>query len=128
MRATLLRSLVAAIGITAVLSLILIIFGTRLITLWIGPVVEAPFMLLVGLGLWRVIEAGGNAVAMFLNGASVVQFQLILAASLAILAIVLKVILVTHLGISGVVWATILAYLATVPATLWFVRRWLVER
>ena len=127
-RATLLRSLVAAIGITAVLSLILIIFGTRLITLWIGPVVEAPFMLLVGLGLWRVIEAGGNAVAMFLNGASVVQFQLILAASLAILAIVLKVILVTHLGISGVVWATILAYLATVPATLWFVRRWLVER
>jgi O-antigen/teichoic acid export membrane protein len=127
-RQTLLRSLTAAIATTTVLSLILVTFGARLIALWTGPVVDAPFMLLVGLGLWRVIEAGGNAVSMFLNGANVVQFQLYMAALMATIAIVLKVILVTYFGISGVVWATIVANLATVPPTFWYVRRWLRER
>jgi O-antigen/teichoic acid export membrane protein len=127
-RRTLLHSLTAAIVLTAMLSLVLVIFGTRLIALWTGPVVDAPLMLLVGLGLWRVIEAGGNAVSMFLNGANVVQFQLYMAALMATIAIVLKVILVTYFGISGVVWATIVANLATVPPTFWYVRRWLRER
>ena len=27
-----------------------------------------PFALILGLGVWKVIEAGGNAGAMFLNG------------------------------------------------------------
>jgi O-antigen/teichoic acid export membrane protein len=127
-RRTLLRSLTAAIATTAVLSLVLVIFGGRLVALWTGPVVEVPPMLLVGLAFWKVIEAGGNAVSMFLNGANVVRFQLYLAALVAILAIVLKVFLVTRIGISGVVWATIVANLATVPATFWFVREWLRQR
>ena len=127
-RRALLLSLTAAIVTTAVLSLVLVVFGTRLIALWTGPVVDAPFMLLVALGLWKVIDAGGNAVSMFLNGANVVRFQLIIAALMTPLAIVLKVILVTQIGISGVVWATIIANLATVPPTFWFVRKWLRER
>jgi O-antigen/teichoic acid export membrane protein len=127
-RKTLLRSLSAAIVTTSVLSTILVIFGARLITLWTGPAVDPPFMLLLGLGLWKVMEAGGNSVAMLLNGANVIRFQLALAALMAVLAIVLKVILVAQIGISGVIWATILADLVTVPPTFWFVRRWLRER
>ena len=127
-RRTLLRSLSATIVTTTALSLILVIFGARFVTLWIGPTVDPPFMLLLGMGLWKVMEAGDNAVSMFLNGANVVRFQLALAALMAILAIVLKVILVAHIGISGVIWATIFANLATVPPTFWFVRRWLRGR
>jgi O-antigen/teichoic acid export membrane protein len=127
-RRTLRRSLLAAIVVATALSSTLLIFGARLIELWVGPAVDPPFMLLLGLGLWKVMEAGDNAVAMFLNGASVIRFQLALAALMAVLAIVLKVLLVAQIGIPGVVWATIIANLATVPPTFWFVRRWLRER
>src|SRR5205085_10414125 len=93
-RRTLLRSLSAALVTTALLSVILVSFGRQIIALWTGQeVVDPSFMLLVGLGLWRVIDAGDNAVSMFLNGVNVVRFQLIMAALMAILAIVLKVIL-----------------------------------
>lgn len=127
-RATLLRSVSAAIVVTGALSLFLIIFGAQIIELWTGPAVKAPFMLFVGLGLWKIIESGDNAVAMLLNGANVIRFQLILAAVMAAIAISLKLVLVNHIGISGVVWATVLANLTTLPATFWFVRRWLRER
>jgi O-antigen/teichoic acid export membrane protein len=127
-RQTLLRSLLGAVIVAGALSLILVIFGVRLIELWVGPTVDVPFILLLGLGLWKVMEAGDNAVAMLLNGANVVRFQLILSALMAVLAIVLKVLLVAQIGISGVVWATIFAHLATVPAIIWFVRKWLRER
>jgi O-antigen/teichoic acid export membrane protein len=127
-RKTLLRSLSASIVATSVLSLVLIVFGTSLITLWTGQDINPPFMLLLGLGLWKVIEAGDNSVSMFLNGANLVRFQLVLAAVMATLAITLKIVLVARVGISGVIWATILANLFTIPPMFWFVRRWLVEK
>jgi O-antigen/teichoic acid export membrane protein len=127
-RKTLLRSLSAAVVTTAGLSVILVIFGARIIALWTGPGIDPPFLLLLGFGIWKVMEAGGNAVSMFLNGANVFQFQLLLAALLASVAIILKLTLVTRIGIAGVIWATILADLVTIPWTFWFVRRWLREK
>jgi O-antigen/teichoic acid export membrane protein len=127
-RRTLLRSLSVSIAATSVLSLVLIVFGASLISLWTGQDVDPPFALLLGLGLWKVIEAGDNSVSMFLNGANVVRFQLVLAALMATLAISLKIVLIARIGISGVIWATILANLVTVPPTIWFVRQWLSEK
>lgn len=121
---TLLRSFWAGVVTAAVLSSILVIFGNYLIKLWIGPTVEPPFMLLLGLGLWRVMDSGGNAVSMLLNGANAIRFVSIVGIVTAALAIALKVALIGNFGISGVIWATIVANLATLPATFWFVRRW----
>lgn len=122
-RETLMRSIWMAIGTAAVLSLVLVIFGARILELWVGRAVDPPFMLLLGLGLWKVIEAGDGAVAMFLNGANVFRFQVALAAMMAPLAIVLKVLLAAQIGITGVVWATIFANLATAPPTFFYIRK-----
>jgi O-antigen/teichoic acid export membrane protein len=122
---TLLRSLFASIGVTTVLSATLIVFGPWIISVWTGPTVVPSFALLLGLGIWKVIEAGGNAVSMFLNGANVIRFQLVLAALMASLAVVLKIFLVTRVGLAGVVWATVIANLAIVPLMVWFIRGWL---
>lgn len=124
-RSTLLRSLRMTIVLTSAVSLILVASGAQLIELWTGSTLDPPFTLLLGLGIWRVIDSTGNAVSMFLNGANVVRFELLIGVITAVLAITLKLILVPHLGISGVVWATIIAYSVTIPMTFVFIRSWL---
>ena len=51
------------------------------------------------------------AIAMFLNGARIVKLQLAVALATGIVAIALKFLLVPSIGVAGVVWATVLAYL-----------------
>ncbi len=105
------RSFLTSIGLAAVGSTCLVFAGPRLLALWVGHAVEPLFLLMLGLGVWKVIEAGGNAVAMFLNGAHVVGIQVTLATITAIVVIVLKIVLVASLGTAGAIWATVIGYL-----------------
>lgn len=119
-RRTLVRSLLWAIGLAAVAAALLVVLGPFLLRLWVGHAVDPPFLLLLGLGLWKVVEAGGNALAMFLNGAHVVRTQVVIGLVMAVVAIVLKIVLAGVLGVPGVVWGTLIAYSAcsTVPSLL----------
>jgi O-antigen/teichoic acid export membrane protein len=119
-RRTLLRSTTTAVLVSAVCCCALVLLGPTLIKLWVGSAIQAPLGLLLGLALWKVIEAGGTALAVFLNGAHVVRSQVILASLTAGSALALKVLLVGRLGVSGAVWATICAYLVftAVPIAL----------
>jgi O-antigen/teichoic acid export membrane protein len=110
-RHTLWRSTTLAVGVAAVFSGVLVLLGPLLIKLWVGTAVQPPLLLLLGLALWKTIEAGGTALAVFLNGAHVVRSQVILASLTAVSALTLKVLLVGQLGVPGTVWATIAAYL-----------------
>jgi O-antigen/teichoic acid export membrane protein len=123
-RRTLKRSLIMAVGIAAVLSALLVLFGDRIISVWVGHAVNPPLALLMGLGVWKVIEAGGNALAVFLNGAHVVRLQVILALITAVTSIVLKVVLVREIGAAGVVWASAIAFVScTAIPTAFFMRK-----
>lgn len=104
------RSFLASIGLAAVGSTCLVLAGPRLIALWVGHAVEPLFLLMLGFGVWKVIEAGGNAVAMFLNGAHVVSAQVIVATITAVVVIVLKIALVNLFGTPGAIWATVIGY------------------
>lgn len=109
-RQTLRRSLTSAIVIASLLASLLVLFGDRLISLWVGHAVDPPLALLVVLGVWKIMEAAGNALAVFLNGANILRLQAILAAAMAAAAITLKLVLVQRIGIPGAVLATILSY------------------
>ena len=111
MRRTLKHSLLASIGLATVLASAMVVISPWLITLWIGHAIEASLPLLLGLGLWKVIEPGGMALGVFLNGAHMVRLQVIFSVVTATIAIFLKIILVGQIGVSGVVWATIISYL-----------------
>ena len=108
---TFVRSLVASISLAAIASTVLVLVGPMLLKLLVGRAIEPPFLLLIGLGLWKTLEAGGNSIAMLLNGGNVVGLQVALATSMAIAAITFKIVLVGWIGAAGAVWATILAYL-----------------
>jgi O-antigen/teichoic acid export membrane protein len=117
------RSLLVALSVASILSLGLVIAAPTLLSYWVGRPVDPPLLLLIGLALWKVIEAGGNAVAMLLNGANVVRPQIIIAVMTGIGAFILKIVLVGHIGISGAVWATIIAFclIGIVPLGMWAV-------
>ena len=107
---TLTRSLGIVFGAAALGSAILMLLANRLILWWIGPQIHAPFVLLVGLAIWTVMECCGNTVAMFLNGASIVRFQIIVASIFGVSCVVVKVLLTRAHGIAAVPWATIITY------------------
>jgi len=102
------------------ISLMLVLFGEKILSLWVGHNVTPPLLLLLGLGVWKVIEAGGNTLAFFLNGANVVRLQVIIATLTAISAITLKIFLVQKIGVAGVVWAMVVSYLFFSVIPLYF--------
>ena len=109
-RRTLSRTLLGVFVLTTAASTVLLLLSNRLILWWVGPQVRPPFLLLLGLAIWTVMSSCGNTLAMFLNGASIVRFQLINAAIFGIPCLVTKIIFARHYGVVGVPWAAIITY------------------
>jgi len=107
---TLIRSLLAAVSLASLLGATFVLFGPKLIHLWVGDKVHASLVLLIGFACWTVVQSGGNAVAMFLNGASIVKPQVIIASICAMCALVVKISFVHYWGIDGIPWATLISY------------------
>jgi O-antigen/teichoic acid export membrane protein len=107
---TLTRSLRLAIGYSTVSSLILFLSGPALIRLWTGSVIQPTMLLLLGLALWKVVEACANALLYFLNGARVVGMQAVVGVATAILTLSLKILLIPRIGVAGAVWGTLIVY------------------
>lgn len=110
-RRTLRRSVGTAVIVAAIVASFLLAAGPELLRLWVRDAVTPAFTLLCALAVWKVIEAGGVATAMFLNGARVIRLQLWCAVPTALVAISLKIWWVPLFGVSGAVWASAAAFL-----------------
>jgi O-antigen/teichoic acid export membrane protein len=108
---TLKRSVLMAVTVAALFGAVLVLIGPELLHIWVRDAVTPSLGLLLAFAVWKVVEAGGGALAMFLNGARVIRLQIWCAIPTALLAIVLKIALVPALGTPGVVWASVIAYL-----------------
>ena len=123
------RSLFVSLGAAAGMSTLLVVATPKLLPLWVGHEVNTPFLVLAGLGVWKVIEACGNAMAMLLNGANVMRQQMLVAVLTGASALALKVYLVGQIGVAGAVWASIIAFsiFSVIPLCLWVIPRALAE-
>jgi O-antigen/teichoic acid export membrane protein len=127
---TLRRSFLASVGLAGLGSIVLVCAGSWIITLWVGNVIATSMLLLVGLGIWQVLQPGISAIVMYLSGANALRFLAIVGVTTAILAIALKIYLVPVMGISGVVWASILSYVFCTCIPIYFFfrkKKWLDE-
>ena len=113
-RRTLGRSLVLVFVSAAAASLTLLLIAHRVLAWWIGPNFSPPFVLLLGLALWTVMDCCGNTLAMFLNGASIMRFQIVMASCFGLACLAVKIYFTRHFGVVGVPWATLLTYLSIV--------------
>jgi O-antigen/teichoic acid export membrane protein len=110
-RRTLRRSLLLVFGVASVASGLLLLLSYHLIYWWVGSRVHPPFLLLLGLAIWTVVNCCGDALSSFLNGASIVQFQIVVASIFGVGCIAFKIFLIRRFGIIGIPWSTIITYL-----------------
>lgn len=123
-RRTLTRATAIGVAVTTASSAFLVITGRDVLRIWLGPVFDPPFMMLLGMALWAVVSTAFTSIAMLLNGASVIRFQVIVASVMAGASIAASIALAGSFGVSGVIWGTLLAYLvcAALP-TFWYLPR-----
>lgn len=110
---TLTRSMAVSLCFSTFAAALLVGFGGQVLKIWVGAQIDPSFLLLMGLGIWVILEAGGNAWGVFLNGANVVRMQVIIASLFAISSILFKIFLAKEIGIPGIVWATVITYAIT---------------
>ena len=124
LRRTLVRTTVGGIAVTVVSSAFLLVFGRDVLRIWLGPVFDPPFMLLLGLALWAVISTAFTSISMVLNGATLIGFQVVVAIAMAVSSIAASIYLGNEFGLAGVIWGTLLAYvLCSAIPTLWYLPR-----
>jgi O-antigen/teichoic acid export membrane protein len=125
-RRTLLRSSCAVSLIATAISIALLLAFDPMVTLWVHRTVPATLSLQIGLAFWSVIDAVGVSLAMFLNAAHVVKFQVILATVFSLTCFALKLWLVAIYGATMLPWVTVLLYMPMVLLpVLWNLKQWL---
>ena len=118
---TLVRSLRLTLLICGIPAVCLVMFGRNIVHIWVGPLIQPSLFLLLGMGIWAVLGGLGSCLAMFLNGANILKFQVVCAVLMASVALVLKIWLARQWGGAGVIWGTVIAYTfcAAVPLAVY---------
>lgn len=108
-------------------ALLLVVLGQQLVDLWVGAGrLEMPWLLLVSFGVWTALNAVSGPMAMLLNGAHVVTFQVVCAVAMAVSNIALSIAFTHWLGVAGPVLGSVVAQTAciTVPSLVYVSRMW----
>jgi O-antigen/teichoic acid export membrane protein len=105
-RRTLFRSLLLVFSGACLASGAMLFLSRRLIFWWVGTHVSPPTLLLAGMAIWTLLECCGTTVAMFLNGASLMRFQIVVASLFGTACIATKVVLIRRYGIGAIPWST----------------------
>lgn len=105
------RSVRMSLSVAGSTSVLLVLLGLPIIAAWVGTsTIQPSFGLVLAIGMWTTLAAVGNAVAMLLNGAQVMRFQVVIATTMAAANIMLSVALTSQIGVSGVVWGSVVAF------------------
>ena len=123
-KSTLARSVATSLLIAVPMSVLLILLGRDILRIWVGTGIAPSFSLLLGLGAWMVMSSAWGAVAMFLNGANALRIQVVCTLPMCAGALIIKVFLARSIGLSGIIWGTVVAQsvFIVIPITV-YVRR-----
>jgi O-antigen/teichoic acid export membrane protein len=110
-RRTLSRSLLLSLSLSFIVSSLLLLLARTLIYWWVGHRIHPPFLLLLGLAVWSVFECFRNTLGVFLNGATVVRFQIAVSCTFGVVCVIMKVFLIGRWGSVAVPWSTVFSCL-----------------
>ncbi len=124
-RRTLSRTLLVVFGGASAAACTVLLLSHRLLGWWVGnKAIHPPFLLLAGLAVWCVLDCCGNALAVFMNGASVMRFQILTASIFGVACVSAKIIFLQRFGVAAIPWSTIVTYgLCTVIPCAVFIPR-----
>ena len=106
---TLRRSMKVSLALVVPSSVALVLFGPRILHLWVGNAVNPPSALWWALAGWIVLNALTQPLAMLCNGAGVVRMQVISALAMTVINLGLSIALTIHLGVVGPVLGSLVA-------------------
>jgi O-antigen/teichoic acid export membrane protein len=107
---TLRNSLVGTVLIASAMSFVMFWSADFILTVWVHGRVHPTAALLAGFAVWVIFEAGGSALAMFLNGAAIIKFQVIVASAFGVACVLAKLYGAQSYGVAAIPWATLATY------------------
>lgn len=103
------RLIIASLALAALTALPLMLLGPTLLRWWVGGEVAPPDQLFVAFGLFWLISALTQPVAVFLAAANALRLQLGCAALLAAGSLALKLLMAQRFGMAGIAWGRVAA-------------------
>jgi O-antigen/teichoic acid export membrane protein len=124
-RKALVRGSALLAGLTVAGSALLLVFGERLLRLWLRTDLGIGAGLLWAISAWVLAQALVRIPNLLLNGLAILRFQIAACSIGTAIAIGLKFALAPYFGVSGILWSTTLvAFLLVIPAFIWRIWRW----
>jgi O-antigen/teichoic acid export membrane protein len=119
-RKTFKRTVIGLGTMTFAATLILVIYGNIILTLWVGPQMRVSFALLLAFGVRCVLSAYLQPLSFLLNGMGKLRAQAIIAILMSIFNLVLSILFVRSFGVIGAILGTVIAELTVVviPETI----------
>lgn len=102
---TLRRSVLFAVLAACASAAILALGFDRIVGLWVHRPLAVGGVLLAGFAVWCVVDAAGTAIATFLNAASIMRYQVIVASVFALLCLGGKALVIVYVGTWAIPWA-----------------------
>ncbi len=109
---TLRVSTIAATTLAVGLALPLALTGRDLIRIWAGAAAVPPWPVLAWMCVWSAVLAPANSAVCFLNASGVVRWQVWIGSLTAAANVGLSILWARSYGISGVIAATVVSYVA----------------
>jgi O-antigen/teichoic acid export membrane protein len=123
-QATFRRSMIIGLVVNVPYALLLLFFGNTALHLWVGNKITVPFIALAAFAIWTMMSSFNGAIAMFLNGANAIRFEAILGSVMACVNLTLSIVLTQILGLSGVIWGSVIAQavIVLIPSSIYISR------
>ena len=103
------RSIKIGLLVNVLPSIFLLIFGQLTINLWTGVSIVAEPLLLLSLAIWTILNSFNTPIAMLVNGVNLIRFLAVCGTFMAISNLILSIFLTERIGLSGVVWGSIIS-------------------
>ncbi|MDC3246279.1 oligosaccharide flippase family protein [Flavobacteriaceae bacterium] len=107
---TLKKVLKLSIISSIIFTLPFLIFGKQIIVIWIGDEYIPSWSLLIGFYIYIILNNYIGVMSTLINSSHLVKKLIFPMVLTALTAIILKIILSLNFGVSGIIWATIIAW------------------
>jgi O-antigen/teichoic acid export membrane protein len=105
-----LKTLRYSMLISLAITLPLLVAYKPITEVWIGRNIVPSFVLVLAVFLWTNILVVGSLITSMLNGLNMMRVQLIVGIAMVVMNLPISIILTQHIGPSGVVFGSIIAY------------------
>jgi O-antigen/teichoic acid export membrane protein len=125
---TLSRSIKISFGISLSVTIPILLLGG-----WVGEWMAAnqfvpTFSVLFAVFVWTNVQAVNGVLAMLLNGLQVIRLQLALSFLMTVVNLVLSLVLVQWIGVSGVIWGSIIANICCMLIPYWLLLPRIIDK